>query len=233
MESFTNIRPSFSSPHAPHSLRTVPNFTNFTVTNISPSGLVSLLWSLATPGLRPLIQLSIQWVAESDVQTVYNLTDPRAYPVVNLVTVEYNQSQPLERGSAITHTIQVEGLEQGETYFVGVTGSNVLDSKTTLFQFTAGTLTTAYLSSELTKYYVRLFLSICVCTCPYSGKRNGHRFKRQLFFYCVELPLRVSGLSISYTSSCNHMYMCTDTCTWTLYVILTPYQEVCMRTQQL
>ena len=112
-----------------HYMYAVPTFTNFTVTSISPSGLVSLSWSLASPGVRPLLNISIQWVLESDVQTGHDFTYPSS-------PVHYNQSQPLESGSIITHTLLIEDLQQGETYLVAVTGFSLIDSKTTLFQFT-------------------------------------------------------------------------------------------------
>lgn len=110
------------------SLHAVPSFNNFTVTGISPAGLVSLSWSLASPGLRPLLNISIQWVAESDVKTEHDFTYPSS-------PVHYNQSQPLEPGSIITHTLLVKNLQQGKIYFVAVTGSSLIGSKTTLFEF--------------------------------------------------------------------------------------------------
>ena len=75
------------------------------------------------------------------MQAQDDLTDPAspAYPLANIAIMEYdvwNESQVLTQGGVIS--LELRGLVEGEAYFAAVTGTNVLGSNTTLFQFTAG-----------------------------------------------------------------------------------------------
>ena len=128
-----------SSPHP--SLYIVPTFYNLTTSLLSPTGSLSATWTVLTPGLRPLTHLTVQWVETSAVQDEGDLSDPTssAFPTGNIEIMEYdvrNQSQVVMQDDVIS--LPLRGLVKDVSYYVGVTATSLLGSKTSVFQFTAG-----------------------------------------------------------------------------------------------
>ena len=118
----------------------MPTFSNFTPSPLV-SGAVTVSWVLDNPGLKPLSLLILRWTEYSPNHTVEDLSDPSSsvYPVGNILILEYdtrNSSSVLGRGD--TFEQELSGLETGRSYVVAVTGTSVLGSQTTLFEFTAG-----------------------------------------------------------------------------------------------
>lgn len=104
-------------------------------------------WTVLTPGLHPLLQLTVRWVEESAVRPEHDLSDPNSpvFPYTNTAVMQYDiKNQVVMKYDVISITL--EGLVVNETYVVAVSGTNVLRSKTTLFTFTTGTYSVAQCS---------------------------------------------------------------------------------------
>ena len=160
------------SPISPY---TVPSFSNFSVSALSPTGSVTASWIVVNAGLRPITHLTVQWVEVSVVRDEDDLYDPtsHAYPLANIAIMEYdarNQSQVVMQDDIITMSLR--GLAEDEAYFVGVTGTNVFGSKTTVFQFTARKNTTTQCHvrtfsgvEDIQAQFYMYILSFCLIRC--------------------------------------------------------------------
>ena len=110
-------------------------FANFSTSLLSTDGSLLASWAVLTPGLRPLIHLTVRWVELSAVEL-------SAFPLTNIAVMEYDiKTRVVMKYDIISVTLR--GLAVNETYVVAVTGSNVLRSKTTAFTFTTGTVARA------------------------------------------------------------------------------------------
>ena len=114
-------------------------FANFSTSLLSTDGSLLASWAVLTPGLRPLIHLTVRWVELSAVGPDDDLNAPTssAFPLTNIAVMEYDiKTRVVMKYDIISVTMR--GLAVNETYVVAVTGSNVLRSKTTVFTFTTG-----------------------------------------------------------------------------------------------
>ena len=116
-------------------------FANFSTSLLSTDGSLLASWAVLTPGLRPLIHLTVRWVELSAVGPDDDLSDPTssAFPLTNIAVMEYDiKTSVVMKYDIISVTLR--GLAVNETYVVAVAGTNVLSSKTTVFTFTTGIL---------------------------------------------------------------------------------------------
>ena len=115
-------------------------FANFSTSLLSTDGSLLASWAVLTPGLRPLIHLTVRWVELSAVEL--SAVELSAFPLTNIAVMEYDiKTRVVMKYDIISVTLR--GLAVNETYVVAVTGSNVLRSKTTAFTFTTGTVARA------------------------------------------------------------------------------------------
>ena len=120
-------------------------FANFSTSLLSTDGSLLASWAVLTPGLRPLIHLTVRWVELSAVElsaVELSAVELSAFPLTNIAVMEYDiKTRVVMKYDIISVTLR--GLAVNETYVVAVTGSNVLRSKTTAFTFTTGTVARA------------------------------------------------------------------------------------------
>ena len=139
-------------------LSAVPAFTNFSASPLSSSGSLLASWMVLTPGLHPLIQITVRWVELSAVEDIHDLSDPTspAYPQTNIAVVEYStKRQEVMQNDIISVSLE-GGFTVNETYLVAITGTSTLGSKTTSFIFKVGMY---YICKYCIVYQYNFFLS--------------------------------------------------------------------------